>query len=275
MNSVQESRPKSISTLMQMKHKKKLVMLTAYDYTMSCLLDDHADIILVGDTLGCVVQGHATTLSVTLDQMIYHAAMVKRGAQCSFVIADLPFGSYQKSPEDALDAAVRLMKESGVSGVKLEGGTEICGAISKIVQAGIPVMAHLGLTPQSYHAMGGNKVQGKTPVAAEQLMQDAKAVEAAGAFALVLEAIPPNVAAEVTGTLTIPTIGIGAGPQCDGQVLVINDLVGLNQCTPPMKFNKEYCAVRDDIRRAVEQFATEVRNEEFPDDRYCYYTNGS
>jgi 3-methyl-2-oxobutanoate hydroxymethyltransferase len=253
-----------------MKHEKKLVMLTAYDHTMASLLDGHADILLVGDTLGCVVQGAETTLGVTLEQMTYHAAMVKQGARTSLVVADLPFGSYQQGATHALEAAVKLIKEARVSAVKLEGGVEVVGSIEKMTQAGIPVMAHIGLTPQSYHAMGGNKVQGKDSGAAQKLLDDAKAVEAAGAFSLVLEGIPADLARNITETLSIPTIGIGAGSACDGQVLVINDLIGLNQSEAPMRFNKEYCSVRTSIQDAVESFAEEVRTGAFPDESYSY-----
>lgn len=260
----------TVPKLQAMKNSRKLVMLTAYDHTMACLLDAHADILLVGDTLGCVVQGQQTTLGVTLEQMSYHAAMVQQGAQRSLVVADLPFGSYQQGSSSALAAAIRLIKEAKVSAVKLEGGHEVAASIQSITQAGIPVMAHLGLTPQSYHSMGGNKVQGKSSASAKKLLEDAKAIEAAGAFALVLEAIPAALAAEITAALTIPTIGIGAGPNCDGQVLVINDLIGLNQAKAPMRFNKEYCAVRTLIDEAVETFSTEVRAGAFPCDAYSY-----
>lgn len=260
----------TVPTLQSMATSKKLVMLTAYDHTMACLLDPYADMLLVGDTLGCVVQGSQTTLGVTLEQMIYHASMVKLGAQRALVIADLPFGSYQQGATDALQAAISLVKEAKVAAIKLEGGVEVSASIQKISQAGIPVMAHLGLTPQSYHAMGGNKVQGKNSTDAKRLLKDAKAVEAAGAFAVVLEAIPSSLAQEITAALTIPTIGIGAGPECNGQVLVINDLIGLNQSEAPMRFNKEYCAVRTSIQQAVESFATEVRAGTFPDSSYSY-----
>lgn len=260
----------TVPRLQSMKANKKLVMLTAYDYTMARLLDSHVDILLVGDTVGCVVQGGETTLGVTLEQMCYHASMVKQGAQRALVVADLPFGTYQQGANDALNAAITLVKDAKVSAVKLEGGEKVCESIEKISQAGIPVMAHLGLTPQSYHAMGGNKVQGKSSEAAEKLLADAKAVEAAGAFALVLEAIPADLARNISESLSIPTIGIGAGTDCDGQVLVINDLIGLNQSEAPMRFNKEYCAVRTLIEDAAKSFAGEVRAEVFPDASYSY-----
>jgi len=266
-----KTQPKiTVPKLQAMKNEKKLVMLTAYDHTMASLLDGHADILLVGDTLGCVVQGEETTLGVTLEQMTYHATMVRQGAQSSLVVADLPFGSYQQGENGALEAAIRLIKEAKVSAVKLEGGSEVCGSIAKMTHAGIPVMAHIGLTPQSYHAMGGNKVQGKSSSSAQKLLADAKAVESAGAFALVLEAIPADLAREITEALSIPTIGIGAGSACDGQVLVINDLIGLNQSEAPMRFNKEYCAVRNLIQDAVGAFANDVREGAFPDESYSY-----
>ncbi len=260
----------TVPKVLAMKNESKLVMLTAYDHTMARLLDDHADILLVGDSLGCVVQGSETTLGVTLEQMSYHASMVTQGARHSLVVADLPFGSYQQGEDRAMETAIKLIKEARVSAVKLEGGLEVSESISKITRAGIPVMAHLGLTPQSYHAMGGNKVQGNDLSSAQKLLADAKAVEAAGAFALVLEAIPADLAREITEALSIPTIGIGAGPSCDGQVLVINDLIGLNESEAPMRFNKEYCSVRDSISKAVESFAEEVRDGVFPDESYSY-----
>jgi 3-methyl-2-oxobutanoate hydroxymethyltransferase len=263
-------RPQTIATLKAAKHQHKLTMVTAYDYTMAKLVDDSADIILVGDSLGCVVQGNDTTLGVTLEQMIYHASMVKRGAEKALVVADLPFGSYQRDPAQALDAGVQMLKESGVAAVKLEGGETVCDSISKLVQAGVPVMGHLGLTPQSYHALGGNRVQAKTPETAKRLVNDAMALQQAGAFAIVLEAIPRDVAAEVSRMLEIPTIGIGAGVDCDGQVLVINDLIGLNESQAPMKFNREYCAVREPIREALGRFREEVRSRQFPTEAETY-----
>ena len=254
-----QNRPIRIPDIVSRKGGPRIVMLTAYDFTMARLLDNHADILLVGDTLGCVVQGYGTTLKVTLEQMIYHAGMVSRGAGRALVVADLPFGTYQ-----ALQAALRLVKESDVSAIKLEGGAAVCEAVRAITAAGVPVMAHLGLTPQSFHALGGNKVQATDPQAAARLLHEARALEAAGAFALVLEAIPADVAGEVSRSLAIPTIGIGAGPACDGQVLVINDMVGLNTGPAPMRFNKEFCAVRDSIGRAAAAFARDVQSGAFP-----------
>lgn len=261
---MQQIRAMRVPDIIDRKAGGKLVMLTAYDFTMARLLDRHADILLVGDTLGCVVQGHDTTLKVTLEQMIYHAAMVSRGADRALVVADLPFGTYQQGPPQALQAALRLVKESDVSAVKLEGGESVCESVRAITAAGIPVMAHLGLTPQSFHAFGGNKVQGRDAQSAARLQRDALALQQAGAFALVLEAIPAALAQEVSRRLAIPTIGIGAGPHCDGQVLVINDMIGLNSSRAPMKFNKEFCAVREAIDRAAAEFAGEVRCGAFP-----------
>lgn len=246
------------------KGGERLVMVTAYDTTMARLVESATDMILVGDSLACVVRGEETTLSVTLEEMVYHSRMVVRGAKHPLVIGDMPFGSYQVCPEDGLRSAIRLVKEAGVGAVKLEGGLRVRETIARIVDAGIPVMGHVGLTPQSFHALGGHKIQGKSSRAADQVMADAQAVEAAGAFALVLEGIPNELAEFITQTVSIPTIGIGAGAACDGQVLVINDMIGLNAQTAPMRFNKEYCSVREIIREAVSSFAKDVREGAFP-----------
>ncbi|TQV84777.1 3-methyl-2-oxobutanoate hydroxymethyltransferase [Exilibacterium tricleocarpae] len=261
---MQQFKPIRVPDIVGRKGGRKIVMLTAYDFTMATLLDSHADILLVGDTLGCVVQGHDTTLKVTLEQMIYHAGMVSRGARQALVVVDLPFGTYQQGPPQALQAALRLLKESDVSAVKLEGGGRVCDSVRAISAAGIPVVAHLGLTPQSFHVLGGNKVQARESQAAAQLLRDARALEEAGAFALVLEAIPGELAGEVSRCIGIPTIGIGAGPDCDGQVLVINDMVGFNAGPAPMRFNKEFGAVREVIDQAATAFAREVRAGTFP-----------
>lgn len=265
------TRPKLTAPLITaQKGQDKIVMLTAYDHTMACLIDPHVDIILVGDTLGCVVQGRENTLSVTLDQIIYHATMVTSAAQKALVVGDLPFGSYQSGPQQGLEAAITLVKQANVGAIKLEGGRRSCLTIEKIVQAGIPVMGHIGLTPQSIHAFGGNKVQGKQAQQAKTLLEDAKAVAEAGAFALIIEAVPEALAADITAAINIPTIGIGAGRYCDGQVLVINDMIGLNTQTAPMKFNKEYCQVRAVIDQAVESYTTEVRENRFPKQQHSY-----
>lgn len=274
MYAAEGGKPVTVPGVRRRKGRKKLVMLTAYDTTMARLLDGAVDLLLVGDSLGCVVQGQDTTLGVTLDEMIYHSRLVARGAQRSLVIGDLPFGSYQVGSEDAVRSAIRLMKEGAVGAVKLEGGVAVEDSIARIVRAGIPVMGHIGLTPQSYHAMGGHKIQGKSRAAAERLLEDARAVERAGAFVMVIEGVPADVAAEITAAIRIPTIGIGAGPHCDGQVLVVNDMVGLNDAAAPMRFNKEYCAVRELIREAAGSFAREVRAGAFPEARHSFRPDG-
>ncbi|MEJ2418779.1 MAG: 3-methyl-2-oxobutanoate hydroxymethyltransferase [Exilibacterium sp.] len=267
---MQKQKRVMVPDVVKRKGTEKLVMLTAYDFTMARLLDEQVDMLLVGDSLGCVVQGNDNTLGVTLDQMVYHATMVSRAARHALVVGDLPFGSYQAGSEDALRSAMRMVKEAGVGAVKLEGGGRVCESIATIVEAGIPVMAHLGLTPQSFHALGGNRVQGKNLEDAQRLIDAAQAVERAGAFALVLEAIPAPLAREITASVAIPTIGIGAGADCDGQVLVANDMLGLNSSRAPMQFNKEYCVLRDMIAGAVNQYAKEVRKGAFPDAEHSY-----
>jgi 3-methyl-2-oxobutanoate hydroxymethyltransferase len=249
---------------------EKIAMLTAYDFTMARLLDPFVDVLLVGDSLACVVQGSDTTLPVTLDEMIYHARMVVRGSAQALVVGDMPFGAYQVGGDDAVQSAIRLVKEAGVGAVKLEGGVSVQASIERIVRSGIPVMGHIGLTPQSFHAMGGHKVQGRSQGAADRLLADARAVEDAGAFALVIEGVPADLAVRITAEIAIPTIGIGAGPGCDGQVLVINDMVGLNTEQAPMRFNKEFCAVRDQIRGAAAQFVAEVRDGSFPTEVHSF-----
>ena len=225
-------------SVLDLRRKKadndKIVMVTAYDYTMARLVDRAGvDMVLVGDSLGMVIQGNDDTLAVTLDEMVYHVKCVNRGLQKAHLVADMPFMSYQLSPEQALLSAGRFVKEAGAQSVKLEGGVRSAPAIERIVEAGIPVVGHVGLTPQSVHAMGGFKVQGRSQKGAERVLSDAKAVEAAGAFCVVLEGMPEDVAAMVTAELRIPTIGIGAGPACDGQVLVCNDLLGMDLSFQP------------------------------------------
>ena len=217
---------------------ERITMVTAYDWTFARLLDEASvDMLLVGDSLGMVVQGHDTTLPVTLDEMVYHTRMVARGAARAMVVGDLPFGSYQGSPDQAVQSAIRLIKDGGAHCVKLEGGVAMEETIARIASVDIPVVGHVGLTPQSVHRIGGHRVQGRrhgsTPGGRERVIDDAKAVEAAGAFAVVLECIPLDLAAEITATLSIPTIGIGAGLHCDGQVLVLHDLVGFNDAWTP------------------------------------------
>ena len=239
---------------------RPIAVLTAYDYTMARLLDEAGvDALLVGDSLGTVVQGHPTTLPVTLDQMVYHAEMVARAAKRAFVVADLPFLSYQASIERAILAAGRLVKETRTSAVKLEGGRRSGPTIRALVEAGIPVMGHVGLTPQSVLALGGFKVQRD----GEALKADALAVAEAGAFAVVLECVPSPIAAEITESLSIPTIGIGAGPSCDGQVLVTYDMLGLFEGFRP-KFVRRYAELGDTIRIAASMFRSDVQARAFP-----------
>lgn len=247
-----------------------IVMLTAYDATMARLVElGGADMVLVGDSLGMVVQGHQDTLPVTLDEMVYHTRCVGRVLQRAHLVGDLPFLSYQVSPEQALISAGRLVKEGGAQSVKLEGGERSAPAIQRIVEAGIPVVGHVGLTPQSVHAMGGFRVQGRSEEEAERVLRDAKAVEAAGAFCVVLEGIPSEVARRVTAELAVPTVGIGAGPHCDGQVLVCNDLLGMNLGFKP-KFVKRYAEVETTAVAAFRQFADEVRGGVFPDEEHSF-----
>jgi 3-methyl-2-oxobutanoate hydroxymethyltransferase len=238
----------------------RLTMLTAYDYTMARLLDDAGvDSLLVGDSLGMVVQGQPDSLAVTLDEMVYHTRLVARGVRRSLLVADLPFMSYQVSPQQALENAGRLIKEGGAHAIKLEGGIRSAAAIAAITGAEIPLMAHIGLTPQSVRRLGGFKVQRD----AERLMEDALAVEAAGAFAVVVECVPTELAARITATLKIPTIGIGAGPHCDGQILVTPDLLGLFDDLRP-RFVKHYADLGQSVRKAVESYCREVRDGVFP-----------
>ncbi|MDY3556535.1 3-methyl-2-oxobutanoate hydroxymethyltransferase [Gemmata sp. JC717] len=238
----------------------KLAVVTAYDYTSARLCDEAGvDCILVGDSVGMVVQGHPTSLPVTLDEMIYHTKCVMRGARRALVVADLPFMTYQVSPRQAVRNAGRLMKEAGAHAVKLEGGVRARDAIRACVDAGIPVMGHVGLTPQSVHQMGGFKVQRDT----EQLLADALAVEAAGAFSVVVEGVPADLGAKVTGAVGIPTVGIGAGAGCDGQVLVFHDMMGLYPDFKP-KFAKRYADLGAAIKAATEQYCREVREGAFP-----------
>lgn len=254
---------------------KKLTMLTAYDYSTAKLIDSTGvNSILVGDSLGNVILGYEDTISVTMEDMIHHGKAVCRGAKNALVIVDMPFMSYQISVEQALENAGRLMKETHCQAVKLEGGKNICPQIKAMVAAGIPVCAHLGLTPQHINALGGFKVQGKTEMAAKQLLEDAKAVQDAGAFALVLEAIPAKLAKLITQTLDIPTIGIGAGNQTDGQVLVYADLLGLFSDFTP-KFVKRYANIATLIDQAVKNFIDDVDKQTFPGPENQYQIDDS
>ncbi len=243
---------------------QKISMLTAYDATMARLLDRAGiDALLVGDSLGMVIMGHETTIPVTLEAMIHHAQAVSRGTQRALVIADMPFLTYQVSAADAVRNAARLIQQGGVSAVKLEGGVPVADRVRRLVDAGIPVMGHIGLTPQSVHQLGGYRTVGKTEGEAGQLMEDARALEAAGAFAVVLECIPPEVAGAITAQLAVPTIGIGAGPQCDGQVLVSYDAFGLFDELAP-KFVKQYADLGDRMIEAARQYIAEVEQGQFP-----------
>jgi 3-methyl-2-oxobutanoate hydroxymethyltransferase len=246
------------------KAGEKISMLTAYDYPFARIVDEAGiDAILVGDSLGMVVQGLENTLPVTMDEMIYHTKMVSRAVKNAMVIGDMPFMSYQASVEEAVKNAGRFLKEAGASAVKIEGGTEITEHIRAMSRSDIPVMAHIGLTPQSIHRMGGYKVQGKTEEAAKKLMEESHAVEDAGAFSLLLEAIPMGLASEITENLSIPTIGIGAGPYCDGQVLVLHDVLGLFERFVP-KFVKRYTQLKEEALKAVKKYKEEVGKGEFP-----------
>jgi 3-methyl-2-oxobutanoate hydroxymethyltransferase len=243
---------------------RKITMLTAYDYPFAKIVDDAGiDVILVGDSLGMVVQGLENTLPVTMDEMIYHTKMVTRAVKNSMVIGDMPFMSYQTSISDAVNNAGRFLKDAGASAVKMEGGAEVAEHIKAMSKADIPVMAHIGLTPQSIHRMGGYKVQGKTEEAANRLLDEARIVEDSGAFALLLEAIPMNLSKKITEKLLIPTIGIGAGPYCDGQVLVLHDVIGMFERFVP-KFVKQYASLKDDALNAVKLYREEIEKGIFP-----------
>jgi 3-methyl-2-oxobutanoate hydroxymethyltransferase len=253
------------------KSSRKIVMVTAYDALFGRLVDEAGvDIVLVGDSVGHVVQGRDSTLPVTLGDMIYHGRAVRRGVTRALLVVDMPFLTYQVSDEQALLNGGRVMQETGAQAVKLEGGGDrIARAIETLTRTGVPVMAHLGFTPQSVHALGGPRVQGRDDDGAERLLSEARRVESAGAFALVLELVPAAVARRVTDSLTIPTIGIGAGVGCDGQVLVLPDLLGLNDTFRP-RFLKRYANLADDVRKAVSAFRDEVRAGTYPDDQHSF-----
>ncbi len=261
----------TVWTLRRMKERgEKISMLTAYDTPMARAVDEAGiDVILVGDSLGMVVLGYPTTLPVTMDEMAHHSKAVARGVSRALLVVDLPFMSYQVGREDALRNAGRLVKECGAEAVKLEGGREVLGVVEALVAAGIPVMGHLGLTPQSYHQMGGYRVQARTAEAADRLLKDAAALEQAGIFSLVLEGIPARVAERVTEELVVPTIGIGAGPFCDGQVLVTHDMLGLQEDLAP-KFVKRYAHARQLFVEAMRQYRDEVRSGAFPGPEHSY-----
>ena len=260
----------TIPDILKMKqNSQRITVLTAYDFPFARLVDDGGvDIILVGDSVGVVVAGHDTTLPVTMDEMLYHVRAVKRAAPKALVVADMPFMSYQTGIEDACRNCGRMIKEGGAEAVKVEGGSSMAHVIRAVSSIDIPVMAHIGLTPQSVHRMGGYKVQGRKEQA-ERIMDDAYAVQHAGAFAVVLEGIPAALAAAISAELTIPTIGIGAGPSCDGQVMVIHDILGLCEKYSP-RFVKRYADLGPIISAAVTQYVTEVRNGEFPTEGHSF-----
>jgi 3-methyl-2-oxobutanoate hydroxymethyltransferase len=257
----------TVTTQQLIRYKKEgraITVLTAWDYLIAQALDQAGvDIVMVGDSLAMVALGYDTTIPLTLDEIIHHAKAVRRGVKQALIVVDMPFMSYQESPEQAMRSAGRIMKETGAQAVKLEGGyPAIAQTVAQLVQAGIPVMGHVGLTPQSVHQFGGFRQQGKSPEAGEKILNQAIALQDAGAFSIVLEHIPADLANQITQKLSIPTIGIGAGPACDGQVLVTADLLGWSSWRPP--FAKAYAHLQETIAQAVQSFVTEVRDHQFP-----------
>jgi 3-methyl-2-oxobutanoate hydroxymethyltransferase len=265
------TRPVTTHDLLRMKEQQqRIVMLTCYDALFARLLDGAGvDILLVGDSVNTVLAAADTTLSATLDQMIYHTQIVRRGTERAMVVCDMPFLTYQVAKDEAIRNCGRVLATTGCHAVKVEGGVHIAPTVRGLVDVGIPVMGHIGLTPQSVHALGGYRVQGRDDVTAQRLKNDAKALEDAGAFAIVLELVPAPLAAEITQSLAIPTIGIGAGPTCDGQVLVLHDMLGLNERFSA-KFVKRYASLADDVRTAVGAFSTEVRAGRYPGKEHSF-----
>lgn len=261
----------TVPGISKMKHEgKKITCLTAYDYSLARILDSAGvDVLLVGDSVGCVVQGQPNTLTVTMDEMIYHTRLVARGRKRALVVGDMPFLSYQVSREQALRNAGRFLQEAGAEAIKLEGGVAMSDSIAAIVSAGIPVMGHVGLTPQSVHRFGGYKIQGREKGQHEIIVRDALAVQEAGAFAIVLEGVPTALAKDITERLTIPTIGIGAGIHCDGQVLVVHDMLGLFDDFTP-KFVKRYADIKGSMSAAVKSFIEDVRERKFPGEEHSF-----
>ncbi len=261
---------KTVKHIREMKGREKIVMLTAYDASMAGLLDGCGiDILLVGDSLGMVVLGYESTVPVTMEEMLHHVAAVRRGSPNALVIADMPFGSFQVSPEQAVENGIRFMKEGGCDGVKVEGGGEVCATVRALVRAGVPVMGHLGVTPQTAGLLGGYGVQGRTPEVARGMLADAARLVEAGVFSLVLECIPEELARVITGRVAVPTLGIGAGIHCDGQVLVTNDLLGLfDRFTP--HFVRKYLELAPMIREAVTGFRNDVRAGSFPGPEHSF-----
>jgi len=271
--STKTSGPKRVTTKTiadMKKHKQAIACLTAYDFLTARFLDQAgADLLLVGDSLGMVFQGHETTIPVTMDQVIYHALTVVRGVDRAMVIVDMPFMSYQTKTDEGFRNAGRAMKETGAGGVKFEGGERIADLVLKTSRAGIPVMGHLGLTPQSIHQFGGYQPRGATPAEAARLLKDAKILEEAGAFAVVLEKIPASLAKRITKALSIPTIGIGAGVHCDGQILVTADMLGLYEDFQP-RFVRQYASMADETRSAVSAYVADVKRRNFPGPKESY-----
>lgn len=257
--------------LMLMKEQgEKIAMLTAYDFSSARIIDDAGiDVILVGDSASNVMAGHETTLPITLDQMIYHAQSVVRGVKRCFIVVDLPFGTYQGDSKAALNSAIRIMKETGAHGVKLEGGDEVVDSVKRIISSGVPVMGHLGLTPQSIYKFGTYQVRAREEAEAEKLRRDALLLQEAGCFALVLEKIPAQLAKEVSESLRIPTIGIGAGPHCDGQVLVMHDMLGINHEFRP-RFLRQYANLHEIMSSAVQHYVADVKSKDFPNEKEQY-----
>lgn len=266
-----DARRITTNTLQTMKQDgEKIAMLTAYDYSLARLVDGAGvDVILVGDSASNVMAGNETTIPITLDQMIYHASGVVKGAQRALVVVDLPFGTYQGNSKAALESSIRIMKESGAHAVKLEGGAEVGESVERILTAGIPVMGHLGLTPQSIYKFGTYTVRAREKAEAQKLLADAKHLEQAGCFAIVLEKIPATLAKKVSAAITVPTIGIGAGPDCDGQVLVLHDMLGITQDFSP-RFLRRYLDLEKDIQSAIAQYVGDVRGGKFPTERESY-----
>ncbi len=258
-------------TIQEMKAKgEKIAMLTAYDFSTATILDGAGiDVLLVGDSASNVMAGHETTLPITLDQMIYHASSVVRAVKRALIVVDLPFGSYQGNSKEALNSSIKIMKESGAHAVKLEGGSEVRESIERIISAGVPVMGHLGLTPQSIYKFGTYTVRAKEEAEAKKLMEDAKILEDAGCFALVLEKIPAHLAKKVSESIKIPTIGIGAGPDTDGQVLVVNDMLGITKGFKP-RFLRQYLNLYESIDQAVQSYIKDVKSNDFPNQKEQY-----
>jgi 3-methyl-2-oxobutanoate hydroxymethyltransferase len=267
----QATRPVTIHDLRRMKESgERFTMLTAYDHLSARILDEAGiPVILVGDSLAMVVLGHSSTVPVTVDEMLHHTRAVTRGVERALVVGDMPFGSYQAGPDQALETATRFLKEAGANAVKLEGGGPVVGSTRTLVAAGIPVMSHLGLTPQSVNQFGGFRVQGRDEEAAARIVDDAVALAEAGAFSIVLECVPPDVGEAVTAAVDVPTIGIGAGPHTDAQVLVWHDMLGMTSGRLP-RFVKQYADLRSEITAAVKAFATEVADGVYPDDEHTY-----